>query len=134
MTEPSDQAKRKALQLTIAAWLPDEGEWTIEDCRPNGSPPMFALARVLQEHSDVARAATKLAHRDNCAAPANIPDVCGCGLSQHRASLQSLILPDEPDPLAEALGATFDCIGEPVIIAQFKEELAKRGGRIVFDD
>lgn len=67
-----------------------------------------ALARVLQEHSDVVKAALEdLTHQEWCTAPYGYPDRCSCGFGKHKKALQSLILPDEPDTLVEQLARRF---------------------------
>lgn len=77
MTEISEAAQRKALALAMF-----EAE---QNGEPTASAYRRALARVLQEHSDVAKVA-------DCAMAA-----IGCLENFHaREKLQSLILPDEP--------------------------------------
>lgn len=61
--------------------------------------------------------------------PYGDPEKCSCGLGSQKKPLQSLILPDEPDPLQEALR---DCDPyDPIIADRFREALAKRGLKIV---
>lgn len=81
MTEPSKAAKRKALELAEA----DSPLF-----RESAAQVLLTLARVLQEHSDVAKALVKHARNTDGALGAygflgDIPN-----------RLQSLILPDEP--------------------------------------
>ena len=80
--EPSKAAMRKAVQLatTESRYHP----------APDYEPTMLALARLIQEHSDVAK---KIVENWTF----------GSQIHEDLAALQSLILPDEkPDPLVEA--------------------------------
>lgn len=78
MTEISEAAWRKAAELFQDEFDAVVGTDSIDRCK------LRALARVLQEHSDVAKEAHDL-------------DVFG--REQVRRHLAPLFLPDEPDPL-----------------------------------
>lgn len=93
-----------------------------------------ALARRIQETSDVAKALSRPITTDDftCEGPLALMR----RLRSISKALQSLILPDEkPDPLEEALRkfATLEGI-EQECAKEIRDYLAKRGGRIVFDD
>ena len=106
MTQPSKAAMAKADSLANDVQV--------------GGGYRKALAQVLQEHSDVAKAAL-----DRTVAT-----------GRQREGLQSLILPDEPDPTLTALMQVFCDVQHWVGDEDetLRRELAKRGGRIVFDD
>ena len=115
MTEPSKAAVEKACELLgiPVEFYPDYG-------RPHAS--RVNVARFIDHVSEVAtnaRAAIISYSRDYDEMIA--------------ATLTPLILPDpEPDVLAEILADQYGC-GGPHEAAAVREELAKRGGRIVFD-
>ncbi len=96
MTEISEAAKRKACELANAErkhdadwmWCVDEVAWRADASRPTSDGVMLAFARVLQEHSDVAKAAIVAAGK-----------VWGLQEVEVRGILQSLILPEEPEPV-----------------------------------
>lgn len=96
MTEPSEAAKHKACELANEA----EGEvayWKPKDVVQGGT--LNALARVLQEHSDVAKEFLDSADKNGLSA----------AFCSRLPALQSLILPEEPcghqlDLCAPALG------------------------------
>lgn len=131
----SEQAKRKACELASEI-LP------IGQCPRQFDAPAFehtaegaaltALARVLQEHSDVAKAFGK---EQMPKPPANEPEPLGWWYRGYCAAileldpvLQSLILPDEPDGLELAWkAARGDC-------GVFLAELHKNGLQIVPKD
>lgn len=85
MSEPSEQAKRKACELAnqhcgtrhITPYAADDG-----------SPALVAFARHIQNTSDVAKFA------ENALFQAGVHRT-----ALSRTRLRSLILPDEPDPL-----------------------------------
>jgi len=83
MTEISEAAKRKACELANKPLRHTAGCWEPDDC--DRDETLHALARVLQEHSDVAKDAAAMARNGEWSNAAD--------------TLQSLILPDDPDPL-----------------------------------
>lgn len=110
MSEPSEQAKRKASDL----W--DDETARSAYYRSENAIWRDALARVLQEHSDVAKKMQGRCFED----------------SEWFGYLQSLILPEEPDPLAEALSDLFGNICKmPLAASELRAKLAKRGLKIV---
>ena len=98
MTEISEAAKREACKLAneirrerglLGRDLWDMGRLPFDTCPP---AELEALACVLQEHSDTAAEACRL-----------IGFVTDAADKSARDTLQSIILPDDPDPLEEAL-------------------------------
>ncbi len=123
MTEPSEAAKRKACEVANEA---SDFDRTWEQAmRVHGSFAYVALARVLQEHSDVAKVAIAAAGK-------------GWGLQEAevRGKLQPLILPEESDPLEDMIGILRRMPGpnEKHDAEWFRLELAERGLKIVEDD
>jgi len=55
--------------------------------------------------ADVVQSAATLKHQGNCTSSPTHPDTCGCGLMQHRRTIQALLpAPEpEPDPLVAAI-------------------------------
>lgn len=117
MTEPTEAAKQKACELAndeIAKGyerlerVRENGFWTIQDlcagCEPN---EVMALARVLQEHSDVAKA---ICDPNYVHGTMSSEFRQGAEWMQDKAryDLSGLILPDEIDPLVAALNEAYD--------------------------
>lgn len=97
MVDISEAAKKLACELAN-----NEGSGYYNPVNLPGTQFGMALARILQEHSDVAKTAlATLSHHDNCTSPFGYPERCSCGLGAVTKPLQSLILPDEPDALEE---------------------------------
>lgn len=83
MTQPSEAAKRKACELANAAVPRNNTPWEPAYVGDTRFGAITALARYIQQTSDVAKGLLT--------APYLGPE--------RRAALQSLILPDDPDPL-----------------------------------
>ena len=105
MTQPSKAAMAKAWALT-------------KDVGPDGESTLDVLARYIQTTSDVVAAYFN-----------------ACAMRPVVRSLAELILPDEPDPLTEIIQRHYaGSVSPPQLAHNIRNELAKRGGRIVFDD
>lgn len=116
MTKITDAAKRKACELANTSWRNRPGCWLLEDVGEDET--LHALARFIQETSDVAKVAADRADFE-AGRPSGVRDI-----------LDPLILPDEPDPL---LGVVEEAIAGTAEkgAAQLREVLAKRGLKIV---
>lgn len=114
MTEPSEAAKRRACELLGASGVRGFMDWK--------SPPVMALARYIETTSDAARVV------DRALATAGRHTA-----SLMRRTLQPLILPDEPDPLPEIIGAMWEKSFNNLEgdAKWLRTELAKRGLKIV---
>lgn len=114
MTEITEQARKRATEFLRKHTGAPQGmaKWSfrLED----------GLARLFQDHSDKAKLVREYGVDENA-----------------WDALQSLILPEKPDPLALALAevTSFDSNKHrDDLAADLRSELKKRGGRIVFDD
>lgn len=116
MTEPSDKAKRKACELVNAHVSLGDGLYYVSDVYL-GKPTLYALALYIDEVDKTVREIAGLSNTQE-------------GV-RRGALLRSLMLPDEPDPLAEAIsawGKHLDAHGGAAVI---RAELEKRGLAIV---
>ena len=117
MVDISEAAKKLACELAN-----NEGSGDYNPVNLPGTQFGMALARILQEHSDVAKVCQGYAKT-----PGRMSDIA--------IMLQSLILPEEPDALADILDtvmAGFENRGHAERYAvRIKEELSKRGLAIV---
>lgn len=115
MTEPSEQAKRKACELANAiAEVYSPVEYSPVDCEAGYSisPPLRALALHLDEVDRVARRIVSKIY-------------CGDMFSDDK-ELRFLMLPDLVDPLEEVFAML-----DRLTPADFRAELAKRGYKLV---
>jgi hypothetical protein len=111
MIEISKAAERKARELA-------EEEISSNPCVLRYITVENVLARILQEHSDVAKEA--------------IGQIDFGNEKYARAELQSLILPEEPDALEECFGAAVEASRSgDKLLDRLREELTKRGLAIV---
>jgi len=127
VTKISEAAKRQACELANAVirhpgdwkWCVGDIDWTPSGAVPASRPAIIALARVLQERSDVAK---------SCAWRINTLH----SPQETVEHLQSLILPDEPDPLLDIIKNHYaGSVSPPQLASSIRTELAKRGLKIV---
>jgi len=117
MAKISEAAQRKARELLTAEYgIRHPDDWP----RHAQEVAERALARVLQEHSDVARAYF----------------CTGGATAENLRRAQSLILPDEPDPLAAKVTMTMlnglrDLTSEDALALALSDALTKHGLKIV---
>ena len=110
-------------KISKAAFAKADELYERERPRDKSPNPIYvyqrALARVLDEHSEVAK---RVLDGPECHAP--YPLIT----TNLRPLLEALILPGEPDRLAAAWQAAHNDCGA------FVDQLRKHGGRIVWDD
>lgn len=129
MTKISEAAKRKACELANDVWHESYSLSLFDHPgAPNGRPAfpsLLALARVLQQHSDVAKG---VLYRDSTGYLSVKPNA---GLT-----LRSLILPDDPDPVDALADELFDgfAIGAGHHKRRLIAALAKHGLNIIKQD
>jgi len=115
----SEAAKRKACKLANAERPPNLLCKSVpEDIDLDYH--LTALARVLQEHSDVAKEADELFAGFQVDGPA-------------RRRVQALILPDDPDPVEAALNEWFDD-DDAIGAVSLREYRAKHGLKSIKQD
>jgi hypothetical protein len=120
MTKISEAAKRKARELLTAEYgIRHPDDWP----RHAQEVAERVLARVLQEHSDVAKAYF----------------CTGGATAENLRRAQALILPDEPDPLAAKvtmamLNGSRNLTSDDACALALSEALTKHGLKIVEAD
>ena|GEM_PF-7025971 len=79
----------------------DAAHWSkMRDIEQARAEKAEAELQALREGvADVVQSAATLKHQGNCTSSSAHPDTCGCGLTQHRRAIRSLLPAPEPDPL-----------------------------------
>lgn len=114
MTEPTEAAKARAVELANKNIGDGPGCWLIEDCEAENT--LHALARYIQQVSDAARATASNEWH-----------------GQIHASLIPFILPPDPDPLEEAAHGIWAAMGGKTrgqAVQALKAELDRAGYEI----
>lgn len=130
MTKISEAAKRKACELANDVWHESYSLSLFDHPgAPNGRPAfpsLLALARVLQQHSDVAKDIE----------PSLMPDHYDPRIKDANNKLRALILPDDPDPVDALADELFDgfAIGAGHHKRRLIAALAKHGLNIIKQD
>lgn len=121
MTEISEAAKRKACELANAEFGDGDSTrlWELKDVGPL-TPSLVALARYIQQTSDVALAVYKNFPLDDW--PDDLAD-----------DLLDIIIDDDPDPVEAALNEWFDDV-EATDAASVRAYLANHGLQITRKD
>ena len=120
MAEPSEAAKKRACELANAI---DDTAMTVRDWMGGIQGPFLALAHYIDEVDRVA-----------CRVDGFLEQRGDTPTSHARDACRSLLLPDEPDLVKEAIRAAILTDATDDDSKRLRAELAKRGGKIVWEE